>query len=612
MNHGYIERNANRTKIDASCLTGDVIACDFETYYDKDYSLTKLDYRTYCTHEKFDAYVVSFYDGKNSIVCHPMSFPWEVLKGKTIVSYNADFDSSVYEYGLGAPADFPFKEWVCAYAACKYNGINSNLQKAYKYLFNMYLSKDVRSNAKGVTFDGDNLPQDMIDYVLLDSIACYNIWTRVGHTWPRKERIMWGMSVNLGNRGVPISEIKLEAAIEHLAERVEYYDDLIPFEKMPTLKKIQQWCEANGIEPPATTSKTSAVFKSWFEEWGESVPWLVDVAKKRSANRTYQLLKTIKERLYLNKEYGCKFLAFNFNYFGSSTGRWTSTNGFNALNLSRDKVEGIDVRNLIEAPKGYKIIAMDLSAIEVRMTLWHAKAEGLLEDLREGKYEDFYEAFARRFGVHTGDRPLKDFPKIRHGVKGVVLGCGYGLGAKGYSVRYGIPLKEAETLVNMYRDGLPELCARPNGLWHTLTNQMEKPLRRGLTVTSYVLPSGRTLYYRGCDTATLLREDNTTYTVRNYGIGSLRKNLGMTTYMNNVIQAAANDLIKEVIFTYCKLGGSMDEIILVPHDEIVLLVKEEVAEERFKILEQAMLTLPDWAEGLPLACEGKILDRYEK
>jgi DNA polymerase I-like protein with 3'-5' exonuclease and polymerase domains len=48
------------------------------------------------------------------------------------------------------------------------------------------------------------------------------------------------------------------------------------------------------------------------------------------------------------------------------------------------------------------------------------------------------------------------------------------------------------------------------------------------------------------------------------------------------------------------------------HDEIVCEVDAARAEEAKAILRREMLTLPSWAEGLPLQSEESICKRYSK
>lgn len=56
---------------DQTKLTGDTLAVDFETYYEGNYSLKCMDPHSYCRDPRFDAYIMSVYDGKYCWVGHP-------------------------------------------------------------------------------------------------------------------------------------------------------------------------------------------------------------------------------------------------------------------------------------------------------------------------------------------------------------------------------------------------------------------------------------------------------------------------------------------------------------------------------------------------------------
>jgi DNA polymerase I-like protein with 3'-5' exonuclease and polymerase domains len=48
------------------------------------------------------------------------------------------------------------------------------------------------------------------------------------------------------------------------------------------------------------------------------------------------------------------------------------------------------------------------------------------------------------------------------------------------------------------------------------------------------------------------------------------------------------------------------------HDEVVIEAKKDDAEEILGKVLAAMSQAPDWIADLPLAAEGKIVERYEK
>jgi DNA polymerase len=56
----------------------------------------------------------------------------------------------------------------------------------------------------------------------------------------------------------------------------------------------------------------------------------------------------------------------------------------------------------------------------------------------------------------------------------------------------------------------------------------------------------------------------------------------------------------------------MDDVVLHVHDEVVLEVPRPQAEARAEELMRVMCTPPDWAPGLPLNAEVKIMERYGK
>jgi DNA polymerase len=71
----------------------------------------------------------------------------------------------------------------------------------------------------------------------------------------------------------------------------------------------------------------------------------------------------------------------------------------------------------------------------------------------------------------------------------------------------------------------------------------------------------------------------------------------------NITQAIANDLLRYAL-------RQLDDVVLHVHDEIVIESDrpEDVASE----LKRVMTTCPNWAGGLPLAAEVKIMGRYGK
>jgi DNA polymerase I-like protein with 3'-5' exonuclease and polymerase domains len=617
-NKTYLEKYKDVKVTDCSCLTGKVIAIDFETFYSKDYSLTKMDYYSYCMDDRFDAYVLSAFDGENIIVCHPMEFDWASLKGKRVVSFNAAFDRSVYEIGLGAPAGEPYIEWTCAMAAASYFGYAGALDQVVWARFHQRISKDVRANAKGKTFDYKTLPDDMIVYVASDARWCWKIWKSLGDAWPHSERVLWNHTVEMGLRGLPIDRDKLDEYLEFALKVEAEYADQIPFEKKLSLKKMKEYCEEMNIPPPETTSKTSEEFDMWLEEYGDRVPWIGELPKYRSIRRVRKLLEVMKERLYWNEEFQFWFMPYSLKYFGATTGRWAGSGGWNVQNMPRKPIgrivengkvvrEGVDVRHLISPPPGYYLGVCDYGQVELRIQAWLAGAKSLLEEIKST--DDAYEPFAVRmkFFDREGGITLREFDEkwgteIRNQTKRTVLGSQFGMGANTFAKNNNVPVETAKVLVEAFRKGIPEYPA----FWKRLNDIATKGLVGSNKAFSFRLPSGRVLYYRGG-----FRERDK-YGKWQWYVWQGRKKVrcSITLYSNNVTQGTARDLIAQAIpvIEYDK----QLPVVLSVHDEIVCLIKKDTAEEDAKTIGEVMCSLPEWGKDLPLEAECQVQTYYHK
>ena len=77
----------------------------------------------------------------------------------------------------------------------------------------------------------------------------------------------------------------------------------------------------------------------------------------------------------------------------------------------------------------------------------------------------------------------------------------------------------------------------------------------------------------------------------------------------NVTQAAAADVLRAALRVLDALGVG---VVLHCHDEILLESPEQAAEAGRRILMETMQRAPEWAAGLPLKAEAKIMLRYGK
>ena len=133
------------------------------------------------------------------------------------------------------------------------------------------------------------------------------------------------------------------------------------------------------------------------------------------------------------------------------------------------------------------------------------------------------------------------------------------------------------------------------------------------------LPSGRLLTYprpRWRDVDVLDKDGKPTGEKRSelsFRRAHGRAKLWHGTLCENAVQATAADLLRQTV-TRIETNPALAfmPIRMTTHDEIVCEVDEARAEEAKAILRREMLTLPDWAAGLPLQSEESVCPYYTK
>lgn len=134
-------------------------------------------------------------------------------------------------------------------------------------------------------------------------------------------------------------------------------------------------------------------------------------------------------------------LPIGLKYYGGHTGRWSGTGGWNPQNLGGRGRAGkanhpliSKVRGLLRAPKGCVFGIVDSAQIEARVLAWLAGETKLIEGFARG--EDIYSNFGTELFGHLiykaaadDPGPVQEILKVKRGfAKDGILGCGYGMG----------------------------------------------------------------------------------------------------------------------------------------------------------------------------------------
>ena len=280
---------------------------------------------------------------------------------------------------------------------------------------------------------------------------------------------------------------------------------------------------------------------------------------------------------------------------------------------------------VLPAP-GRSFVVADWSAIEGRVNPWLSASpagDAKLDIFRE-RLDPYKVNAASTYGVQYLD--VTDEQRQVGKVQELALGFGGGVGAFSAMGRvYGVRFEEAQSrrIVDAWRRANPWAVT----FWSDLERAYMSALRHpGHEFSAgrvtyiydrqhlwYMLPSGRVL----CYPYARIEGEDLTYAKAAWKPAAdatewPRARLWRGLACENVTQAAAHDILRHALRELDVAGRdrTTSDVVLHVHDEIVI---ETDAPELAKVeLERIMTTPPAWAEGLPLAVEAKVMQRYGK
>ncbi|UCC87928.1 MAG: hypothetical protein JSV81_01145 [Anaerolineales bacterium] len=271
------------------------------------------------------------------------------------------------------------------------------------------------------------------------------------------------------------------------------------------------------------------------------------------------------------------------------------------------------LRSMIIAKPEHRLLFADYSAIEARVLAWVAGESELVKTFAAGG--DVYKVMAK----DIYNTPVEEITSAQRQVgKMAILGCGYGMGAKRFAEQckaMGIEVDadEAKRIVGVYR----ETNSAISNYWRNIEDEFLEDCREVISqkgsFARLPLKSGRCLTYH-----------NPRIVERETPWGEKREAVEVDTLNSvtrqwtsqviwggllteNVVQATARDLMAGAM-TRLEMAGY--PVIMSVHDEIIC----EVPDNHGTLAEMIdlMVEVPAWANGCPIAAEGKEGPRYEK
>lgn len=621
----------------------DIVTIDFETYYDKDFSLSKMTTEAYIRDPQFEVIGVGVKVNNYPTDWYSGSDPAKFLKSldyrdKAILCHNTAFDGAILSWLFGIKP----KLWLDTLSMARplHQMTVGGSLKALATYYGLGQKGEEVLNAIGKR-RADFAPDELArygEYCKNDVELTYNLFKKLSKGFPTSELMVIDQTLRMYTE--PTIELDRELLEQHLEEVLARKRTLIADMGLTgvsdeaitkTLMSNQifaKYLKNLGVEPPTKVSartgketlafgKTDKGFTDLLEHPDERVQ--VAVAARLGVKSTIEETRT--QNLIAVSERGR--LPIMLNYYGAHTGRFS---GGDKLNLQNLPARGNNtIRRALKAPEGHVLIACDSAQIEARMVAWVAEQHDLIGAFAEKR--DVYSEFASE----VYGRTITKADKVERFVgKTCILGLGYGMGAEkfrrtleigqgGVSVK--IELAEAERIVRLYRQknhrivalwqkcgsALGGILARQNGVISKCVTYDEQGIRlpNGLYIRYPALRASANNYeyigdarqYRKAvkDRVMTGDTDDISWT-KIYG--------GKVT--ENIIQALARIVVAEQMANI----GQHYHVAFQVHDEIIITAPEQQATDAEKLLVEIMSTPPAWCADLPVACESGVSTNY--
>ena len=247
----------------------------------------------------------------------------------------------------------------------------------------------------------------------------------------------------------------------------------------------------------------------------------------------------------------------SYNQAVAQTGRLSSVDP-NLQNIPIRRPEGRRIRQAFIAPPGHVLLAADYSQIELRIMAHLSGDEGLLAAFAEDR--DVHQATAAEvFGVTLADVTADQ----RRAAKTINFGLIYGMSPFGLARQLGIERSAAQSYVERYFQRYP-------GVRRFMDDTRKQARERGFVETVY----GRRLYLPD------IRSGN-----------AQTRQYAERAAINAPMQGTAADIIKRAMIAvdaWCTREDAPARLIMQVHDELVLEVRSDAAEEVADVVRERM------------------------
>jgi DNA polymerase I-like protein with 3'-5' exonuclease and polymerase domains len=590
-----------------------LLTVDFETYYDRDFSLSKLTTEEYVRSDSFEVIGVSvkvnedpaqWFSGTHQQTAQWLGqFDWG---SSLVLAHNTMFDSAILSWRFGITPLGWLDTMSMAQAVVPATQSKSLANLAVYYEVGVKGTEVINALGKRRI---DFTPQELArygDYCVNDTELTYTLFNKLLDGFPQQELKLIDLTIRMFAE--PVLEVDTELLIEHLKGIREFKDKLLDAsgldtETLMSNNKFADWLRSRGVEPPTKVSPTTGREALAFSKTDKDFLALQDhedviiqtaVAARLGVKSTLEETRT--ERFIGIGSRGK--LPVPLKYYAAHTGRWGGADSLNLQNLP-SRTGSSSLKKSIVAPQGFVMIDADSAQIEARMLAWLSGQNDLVEQFTVG--EDVYRLMAS--AIYSKD--VSDITKDERFIgKTVVLGCGYGMGAEKFKnmlslQKVSMEKSEAERIISIYREKnfkIKQLWGQGQNALRFILQKRNAPIGQHDVVRvmdgGLLLPSGITMRY------TNLRND------KDDGfMYDARKNEVVRIYGGKVIENIVQALARIVIGHQMLKIAERYRVVLTVHDAVACIAPETEVLEAKRYVEECMRSAPEWAVGLPLNCE---------
>ena len=603
----------------------DLIA-DYETYYDKDYSLRKLSPAEYILDPRFQIHgagvtvgdlPITWVDG-HALPEFFASVPWERTR---FITHNALFDACILAWRFNVkPA-----QYCCtmSMAAARLRHITGkvSLDAVAQHLGEppkLHTVQKLQGKTTEMIRADAALYGEMVEYGIDDTFKCRRIynWMLRENAFPEAQLRIIDMIVRMAVEPQFIGNTQL--LWEHLQQVMADKAALVQAtgldgrDSLMSDPKLAELLMALNVSPPVKKSKATGkpiwAFAKTDPEFNELLtnddPRVQALAAARLGVKT--TIEETRTQRFINianlywRNQNPQSIPIPLRYSGAHTHRFSGDWQMNAQNLGRQS----KLRKALCAPDGRIVAAADSSQVEARGVATLAGQQDLIDQFASG--EDVYCIFA---SIIYGRVITKADAQERQVGKVGILSLGYGASAATLQRMLRVNgidmhIDGCQSIVDVYRKRafpkIPQLWWYAQDLIPRMASDRECDAWLGpchVVFRKIVLPSGLELYY---DELRQTSEPETGRVEWVYGEG---KRIYGAKLIENVTQAMCFGIIMDAALRIDDATLGHMPLAFQGHDELAYVVPERVGWEVAEFVASEMSRRPAYFPQIPLAAE---------